>query len=142
MRLLPAIRPIAAADYFGSTPVRRWVATSLLGAIFIDRSAKSSGIKNRFQPIQAALERGEIIVLFPEGSRGVPEQYGALRRGVHVFMRRAQHVPMIPVMIRGLGKALPKGEALFVPHNCDVVIGKPLRFEMRSEVYLRNLEQV
>ena len=47
----------------------------------------------------------------------------------------------MPVILRGLGKALPKGEALFVPFNCDVLVGDILTYTADSKTYLHNLEQ-
>ena len=35
-------------------------------------------------------------------------------------------MPVVPIYIHGAGKALPKGEAPFVPFIIDVVIGESL----------------
>ena len=49
-------------------------------------------------------------------------------------------IPVIPIILRGLGKALPKGEALFVPFNCDVIIGNALPYNVNAQTYLTSLE--
>ena len=47
-----------------------WFATRIIGILPIDRQ----GGGNPLSGPTAALKRGEILVLFPEGSRGLPEQ--------------------------------------------------------------------
>jgi hypothetical protein len=39
-----------------------------------------------------------------------------------------------------LGRTLPRGEALFVPFNCDVVIGDPIDRSADSREFVRNLQ--
>jgi hypothetical protein len=41
--------------------------------------------------------------------------------------------------MHGLGRALPKGEALFVPFNCDVIIGKALKPEGSSTEFMETI---
>ncbi len=41
--------------------------------------------------------------------------------------------------MHGLGRALPRGEALLVPFNCDVVIGNPMQIDGRSNEFVKQL---
>ena len=53
-------------------------------------------------------KRGEILVLFPEGSRGEPERLTEFKRGVALLVKDNPEVPVTPVFMHGLGKSLPK----------------------------------
>jgi len=122
---LKDIHPVAAADYFLRTPVLSWFALSIIGIIPLSREIRASH-HDPLAEASEALERGKILILFPEGSRGEPERMGELKSGVSHLAKRYPEVPVIPVFMHGLGKALPKGEGLLVPFFCDVFVGEPV----------------
>ena len=127
LSLLPRIRPVAAADYFLRNRWVGWFATRIIGIIPIAR-ARSRPDEDLLAPVQQALERGDIVLFFPEGSRGEPERFKPLKSGIARLVERCPAVPVYPVYLHGLGKALPKGEALLVPFFLDVFVGQPLGF--------------
>ena len=125
LRLLPKLRPVAAVDYFFTSKAKGWFVTNIIGIIPVKRGrAKDGG--NPLLLCEEALDRGEILVLFPEGSRGDPETLGPLKKGIGHLACARPHVPIIPVYMHGLGKALPKGSSLLVPFNCTANVGEPL----------------
>jgi len=71
LRLLPKIRPVAAMDYFFTSKLRGWFALNIVGIIPVKRGSGKEG-GNPLAACEEALDRGEILVLFPEGSRGEP----------------------------------------------------------------------
>lgn len=102
-----------------------WIARNCLGILPFDRHALRHG-EDPLAGCVEALDRGEILILYPEGSRGEPEQSQRFRKGVYHLALRRPEVPIIPVYLRGTGKVLPKGAALPVPLRCDVVVGPAL----------------
>lgn len=121
------VRPVAAADYFFKNRFLKWFALNLMGIIPLERKVKASN-KHPLQGAMDALERGESIIVFPEGSRGEAEQLSAFKSGVAHLAKAYPHIPVIPVNIYGAGKSLPRGEALFVPFIADVSIGNGMFF--------------
>lgn len=132
------IRPVAAADYFFSTPLKAWFSTHCLGIIPLDRSGNTNQ-EDLFRPCHQALHNGDILIIFPEGSRGAPEQMSRLRKGLFYMIKDRTDVQVTPVVMHGLGKALPKGTALFVPFNCDVVVGDGVAVTEDSSAFTKNL---
>ena len=139
---LRSVRPVAAADYFMTRPLRRWFATRIVGIIPIDRTKRRrEDGKHPLQEISDVLSDQGIILLFPEGTRGEPERMDTFQSGIAHLAKMHPDVPIIPVFMHGLGKALHKGEAILVPFFCDVFVGKPLQHHSDKKSLMEELQQ-
>ncbi len=139
-RKLKDVHPVAAADYFLRTRLLSWFALSIIGIIPLKRQLKASH-SDPLAEVSEALAQGKILILFPEGSRGEPEKMGVLKNGVSHLAKRHPEVPVIPVFLHGLGKALPKGEGLLVPFFCDVFVGEPVYWPGDRQQHIDMLTQ-
>ncbi|MCW5211813.1 1-acyl-sn-glycerol-3-phosphate acyltransferase [Desulfobulbus sp. TB] len=135
------VRPVAAADYFLRNRMLAWFSLNIIGIIPLKRQG-SRNMDKLFARCHQALDQGEILIIFPEGTRGRPEQLGKLKKGLFYLLKDRQDTAITPVVMRGLGQALPRGEALFVPFNCDVIIGEQLPPQNSSKEFTQNLAGV
>jgi 1-acyl-sn-glycerol-3-phosphate acyltransferase len=126
LRLQERIRPVAASEYFFGNRWLRWLARALLGVIPLKRGGYRASDGDPLAECRRALDRGGILILYPEGTRGEPERLCAFKTGIAHLASRHPHVPVIPVFLRGPGKVLPKGSVLPVPFVCDVQVGRAL----------------
>ena len=138
LRVLPQLRPIAASDYFLRNRLLSWFSRNIIGIIPLTRQIKSAR-QHPLAPIDEALDRGEIVIIFPEGSRGEPEQLADFKTGIMHLAERHPEVPVHPIFLHGLGKALPRGEALLVPFFCDVFVGEPFLWNNDRKEFMREL---
>lgn len=139
LSMVHKLRPVAAADYFLSNRFIAWFSLNVIGIIPITRGCETDRQK-LFDRCHQALDQGDILILFPEGTRGQPEQLTKLRKGIFHLVRNRNDTPITPVMIQGLGQALPKGEALFVPYICRVNVGDRITVMDTSNSLLQCLE--
>lgn len=149
-RLLPRVRPVAAADYFLRNRLLAWFALRIVGIIPIQRrpaaaavAAETAAPETRpdvLAAVAGALAQGEIVILFPEGSRGEPERLAELKSGIGRLAERCPQVPVVPIFLHGLGKALPRGTLLPVPFFCDVFVGEPISWCGDRKLYVEDLK--
>jgi 1-acyl-sn-glycerol-3-phosphate acyltransferase len=140
-RMIPKLRPVAAADYFLTNPLLTFVAVSLIGIIPIERQRPASEApSDLFAEPVAALDDGEILILFPEGTRGEPEALTGFKSGIARLVQQRPDVPIVPIFLHGLGKALPKGSWLPVPFFFDVFVGHALAWPGNKADLMQSLK--
>ncbi len=96
---------------------------SILGAYPVNRGAPD---REALRRTLAVLEKGEPLVLFPEGTRRRGPVIDHLAEGAAFVASRAS-VPVVPVGIGGSERALPKGKRLPRPVKIHVIVGKALQ---------------
>lgn len=91
-------------------------------AFAIERdTADVKGVKEAIARLQA----GNILLVFPEGTRTRNGSIGPMKAGVGTLAERAA-VPIVPVLIEGAYEVWPKGALLPWFGRIRVVVGKPL----------------
>jgi len=139
LKHLHLVRAVAAEDHFRQGTLIGWVARNLLGILPISRSGAKKGA-DPLVPVIEALDEGAILIIYPEGSRGEPEQLQKFKRGIAHLRQRRPEVPVVPAYLQGFGKVLPRGSWLPVPFFCDVVIGEVLPAAKDRQAMMAGLE--
>lgn len=137
---IPNVQPAAAADYFFKTPLLKWFSLNVVGIIPVVRGGASQG-GDPLGECYRALEAGKILVIFPEGTRGEPEQMAELKSGIWYLSKRFPHAPVIPVYMHGLGKAMPKGTWIPIPLFISVAVGKALYWTESKNAFIEVLKE-
>ena len=134
------VRPVAAADYFLKNKWLKWFTLNIIGIIPLERKKRTKK-DELFAGCKGALERGDILILYPEGSRGEAGKMTELKKGIFHIAGLVPQTTVTPVIIDGLEKSLPKGEALLVPFNCDIVLGEPRQLDETAASFMVNLQK-
>jgi 1-acyl-sn-glycerol-3-phosphate acyltransferase len=137
-RLLPKLRPVAAADHFDKGGFGSWFSRNIIGIIPIKRGGASRS-EDVLAVAKQALKRGEILVVFPEGSRGAPEEMTRFKTGVARLVEFCPQAAVTPVYLQGAGRSLPKDAKLLVPFNTTAVIGDPLAWTGSHHGFIEEL---
>jgi 1-acyl-sn-glycerol-3-phosphate acyltransferase len=117
-------RPIAAKDYWQSTPFKHWITREVFNAVYVARQRTDD--QDPLEPLMAALAHGDSLVIFPEGTRsnkGLPQPF---KSGLFHLAQAHPEVPLIPVWIDNVQRVMPKGEVVPVPLLCTATFGTPL----------------
>jgi 1-acyl-sn-glycerol-3-phosphate acyltransferase len=119
-------RPVAARDYWNKGAVRRYFAVRGLRAVLIDR-ARQDREADPLQPLREALQQGDSLIIFPEGTRGSGPLPGAFKSGLFHLMQQFPDVELVPVYLENLHRSMPKGTLMPIPLICTVRFGAALR---------------
>jgi len=126
-------RPIAARDYWTSTPFKQWLTTEVFHAVYVNRSrvkgaaADGSEDQDPLEPLQEALQNGDSLVIFPEGTRSSQGEPASFKSGLYHLAQQFPGVALIPAWIDNVQRVMPKGEVVPVPILCTVTFGEPVQ---------------
>ncbi len=121
-------RPVAGADYWQSSALRRFVIHLLFNGVLVDRE-RSGPESNPLQPMLDALAGGDSLILFPEGTRNLEEGLLPFKSGLYRLGLACPDVELVPVWIANLNRVMPKGRSLPLPLLCSVSFGAPMSIE-------------
>jgi 1-acyl-sn-glycerol-3-phosphate acyltransferase len=119
-------RPVAALDYWLTSPVRAFIGREVFNAVLIDRRPEAR-TEDPVSQMAAALDQGASLILFPEGKRNSTDiPLLPFKSGLYHLAKARPEVDLVPVWIANLNKVMPKGEVIPVPLICTVTFGGPL----------------
>ena len=84
-------------------------------------------------PLVRALESGDSIIIFPEGTRGHGDDPQPFKSGLFRLAQMFPQVVLVPAWINNVQRVIPKGEVVPVPILCSVTFGAPIALEPGEE---------
>jgi 1-acyl-sn-glycerol-3-phosphate acyltransferase len=115
-------------DSLWRTRPAAWLLSSLGGFPVVRGTADREALRRCIEVI----ERGEPLVLFPEGTRKSGPLVRPLFDGAAYVACRCR-VPIVPVGIGGSERVMPKGARFFAPRKVHLVIGAALHPALDAE---------
>ena len=112
----------AAKDVFGDHGFREVVSRVVTNALPIERGA---GFSRGLRELEAVLEDGRPLILFPEGRRSTDGRLLEFKPGAAMLALRTG-TSIVPVHIAGADGSLPRGSHFPRPHDVAVRFGPPV----------------
>jgi 1-acyl-sn-glycerol-3-phosphate acyltransferase len=126
-------RPVAGADYWEKGRTRQYIIHEVLRGVLIERAA-GARTQDPIDVIVAALDLGDSLIVFPEGTRNTTDDaLLPFKSGLYRVACRRPDVQLVPVWMENLGRVLPKGEIIPVPLLCSINFGTPLQLRPGEE---------
>jgi 1-acyl-sn-glycerol-3-phosphate acyltransferase len=110
-------------EVFFEMPIIAW-AFRTMGFIPINRRKAFNG--NAFKQILRHLRNGELVGVYPEGTRSPDGKLQPAQEGI-AFLAHHSEMPVVPVAVVGTHEAWPKGGSPRA-HCVEVRFGEPLKF--------------
>ena len=118
-------RPIAARDYWTGSRFKHWLTREVFNAVYVNR--QRSDDQDPLEPLAAALQNGDSLVIFPEGTRSNKGEPQPFKSGLYHLAAQFPQVPLVPAWIDNVQRVMPKGEVVPVPILCTVTFGAALQ---------------
>jgi 1-acyl-sn-glycerol-3-phosphate acyltransferase len=132
-------RPVAAEEYFSKSKVLFKLVNYLFRPIWIVRGQE---VDDPLREMKETLSSGMSIIIFPEGTRGVPGRIERFKTGVGRLAVEYRNMPVIPVFLSGPEKAFPKKSAIPIPIWNNITVGPPQIFKGESHDITSSLEKM
>jgi 1-acyl-sn-glycerol-3-phosphate acyltransferase len=124
-------RPIAARDYWTSSPFKHWITREVFNAVYVARQRTDD--QDPLEPLVEALRQGDSLVIFPEGTRSNKGDPQIFKSGLYHLAEQFPDVQLVPAWIDNVQRVMPKGEVVPVPILCTVTFGAPMKLESSEE---------
>ncbi len=137
-------RPVAGADYWTGSSFKRFIGCEVFHALLIERDSITNKNERPVDIMQAALDAGDSLIIFPEGTRNTTDdELLPFKSGLYHLANKTPDIDMIPVWINNLNRVLPKGEIIPVPLVCTVTFGGAIRVKAgeKKQDFLARAEQ-
>ena len=127
-RYIHKVHPIAARDFFGGSLFKKILMRYLVNATLIQRDRDDPN-NDPIDSMDKMLKKSRSLILFPEGSRGIPGVMAKFKKGLGYLIQRNPEINVIPVYLDNVYKTLPRGKNLILPYNCSIKFGDPIQFK-------------
>jgi 1-acyl-sn-glycerol-3-phosphate acyltransferase len=125
LRKLHRAFPAAAQDYFFVSVPRLAIAAVMVNALPF---ARQTHIRQSMELCRQLLANpGNILILFPEGTRTTTGQIGEFKPGIGLLVAGTD-IPVVPCHLTGAFEAWPKGKIIPRPRRVQLRIGAPQTF--------------
>lgn len=131
-RMRAKTRPVAADDYWSSGVIRPFIGKRIFRSVFVERVWSDRGV-SPIAPMIEALDCGDSLILFPEGTRGTGADLLPFKSGIFHVARERPRVELVPVWMDNSYRVMPKGTVLPIPFLCSVTFGAPLHIEANED---------
>ncbi|WP_103255801.1 lysophospholipid acyltransferase family protein [Tabrizicola aquatica] len=122
-------RPVAALEYWLSSPLRAFIGRDVFNAVLIDRRPEMR-TEDPVALMVQALDQGSSLIIFPEGGRNSSDDpLLPFKSGLYHLAKARPGIDLVPVWIANLNRVMPKGEIIPVPLICTLTFGAPLHLD-------------
>lgn len=110
-------------------PAAYWLITALFNVFPLPRLR---GFRRSFAHAGQAMDRGDSIMIFPEGTRSRDAQLHAFRPGIGLLAQQSS-VPIVPVALIGLDEMRAGRTRWFRSGRLKIHIGAPVAFDETTD---------
>ncbi len=140
LRRLHRAFPAAASDYFFQSFPRVWIAAVVVNALPFARQMR---VRESLSLCSQILETpGNILIMFPEGTRSPDGQTQPFKPGVAALLA-GRDTCVMPCFIDGAFRAWPKGKRLPRPRKVRLIVGHPRTYgaDARGKAIAADLQE-
>jgi 1-acyl-sn-glycerol-3-phosphate acyltransferase len=137
VQLPRALSYMAKSELFKVHPLFTWMIRSLGAFPVRQRTGDVGAVKEAI----ARLQEGDVLNVYPEGSRTETGEIGPMEKGIGLVIRRAK-VPVVPVAIDGSYEAWRKGRRMFRRWPIRLQYGPPMDLaHLKGEEIVQRVDQ-